>query len=68
MAEIINLRQARKRKTRKIREKTAVQNRAASGRTKAEIKQAQAETRNARHALDGHLRQIDPGSGKDAGS
>uniref|UniRef100_A0A9E7ZYG9 DUF4169 family protein n=1 Tax=Bosea sp. NBC_00436 TaxID=2969620 RepID=A0A9E7ZYG9_9HYPH len=54
MAEIINLRQARKQKTRAEAEKTAEQNRVAFGRTKAERKLTEAERDKAARHIDGH--------------
>ena len=56
MAEIVNLRLARKRKGRAEREASAAANRAASGRTKhertlAEARKAQGEERLAAHRL-----------------
>ena len=51
MAELINLRQARKNRARADKEKTAEQNRARFGRTKAE----KHEERNRRDMLDRHL-------------
>lgn len=54
MAEIINLRQARKQKARAEAEKTAAQNRIAFGRTKAERKLTEAERDKAARYVDGH--------------
>ncbi len=54
MAEIINLRQARKQKARAEAEKTAEQNRIAFGRTKAERKLTEAERDKAARHIDGH--------------
>ena len=54
MAEIINLRQARKQKARVEAEKTAEQNRIAFGRTKAERKLTEAERDKAARHIDGH--------------
>lgn len=54
MAEIINLRQARKQKARAEAEKTAAQNRIAFGRTKAERKLTEAERDKAARHVDGH--------------
>lgn len=54
MAEIINLRQARKQKARAQAEKTAEQNRIAFGRTKAERKLTEAERDKAARHVDGH--------------
>ena len=56
MSEVVNLRQARKRKARDEAERAAAQNRALFGRPKAE-KQAEAQRRALRErALDGHRR------------
>ena len=54
MGEIVNLRQARKQRTRAEKEKTAEGNRLAFGRTKAEKASTQAERDKATRALDGH--------------
>ena len=54
MAEIINLRQARKQKARVEAEKTAEQNRISFGRTKAERKLTGAERDKAARHIDGH--------------
>jgi hypothetical protein len=54
VAEIINLRQARKQKARVEAEKTAEQNRIAFGRTKAERKLTEAERDKAARHIDGH--------------
>ena len=54
MAEIINLRQARKQKARAEAEKTAGQNRISFGRTKAERKLTEAERDKAARHVDGH--------------
>jgi hypothetical protein len=56
MAEIINLRQARKRKERAAKEAKAEANRVAFGRTKGERQQTDAERDLARRRLDGHRR------------
>ncbi len=63
MAEIINLRQARKQKARAEAEKTAEQNRIAFGRTKAERKLTEAERDKAARHIDGHKldRDDEPG-------
>jgi uncharacterized membrane protein YqiK len=56
VSEIVNLRQARKRKARADADKTAAERRAAYGRPKAE-KQAEALRREIEgRALDGHRR------------
>lgn len=54
MAEIINLRQARKQKARAEAGKTAEQNRISFGRTKAERKLTEAERDKAARHIDGH--------------
>ena len=56
MGEIVNLRQFRKQKARAEAEKTAEQNRASFGRTKAEKKLSQAEQDLAKSRLDSHQR------------
>lgn len=56
MAEIINLRQARKQKARAEKEARADQNRIAFGRTKAEKELTKAERTIAQRRLDAHKR------------
>jgi hypothetical protein len=56
MAEIINLRQARKQKARAEKEARADQNRIAFGRTKADKELTKAEREMARRRLDSHKR------------
>jgi len=56
MAEIVNLRLARKRKARKADAERADQNRALHGRTKAEKQRDAAERRKSATFLDGHRR------------
>jgi uncharacterized protein DUF4169 len=56
MAEIINLRQARKQKARAEKEARADENRVAFGRTKAEKSLTQAEQDLAKSRLDQHKR------------
>ena len=56
MAEIINLKQARKRKKRANDEKQAESNRLQFGRTKAERKLTEAQHEQARQKLDAHKR------------
>ncbi len=56
MAEIINLRQARKQKARAEKEARADQNRIAFGRTKAERNLTKAEQELAKSRLDSHKR------------
>ena len=63
MAEIVNLRQARKRRIREEKDRQAAQNRASHGRTRSQ-KSVEALTRDkARAFLDGHRR--DEPSGRD---
>jgi len=59
MAEIINLRQARKNKARAEKEARAEQNRIAFGRTKAEKEMTKAEREMAQRRLDAHRRDDD---------
>ncbi len=59
MAEIVNLRQARKHKARAEKEARADANRIAFGRTKAEKKQTQAEQDLEKSRLDQHKRDND---------
>jgi hypothetical protein len=59
MAEIINLRQARKQKARAEKEARANENRVAFGRTKAEKNLSQAEQDLAKSRLDSHKRDDD---------
>lgn len=56
MADIINLRTARKQKARAEKEVQASQNRVIFGRTKAEKQKAEAEQRLAEKHIDGHKR------------
>ena len=56
MAEIVNLRQARKAKARAGKEADAAANRAKFGRTKAEKQAEAAKAALADKALDGHKR------------
>ena len=56
MAEIVNLRQARKAKARAKAEDAAAANRASFGRTKAEKKLTKVEREAAERKLDGHKR------------
>ena len=56
MAEIVNLRQARKQKARAEKEARATENRVSFGRTKAEKKLSQAEQDLAKSRLDSHQR------------
>ena len=52
MSQVVNLRQARKRKVRAERERQASENRAKFGRTKAEKTRDAAETERERRLLD----------------
>ena len=52
MAEIVNLRQARKRKLRGDKERQAAENRTKFGRTKDERNRVTAEAEHERHRLD----------------
>lgn len=54
MAEIVNLRRARKQRARQEAEQQAQQNRVAFGRTKAERSLTQAERDKAARTLEGH--------------
>jgi hypothetical protein len=56
MAEIVNLRAARKQKTRAGREAEAARNRALHGRTKAEKQRDLAAEEKKRTFLEGHFR------------
>ncbi len=60
MAEIINLRQARKRKARSDKEAKAAENRVTFGRTKEERRLAEAEKDLAVRRLEGHKRDETP--------
>ena len=57
MAELVNLRLARKRRQRAEKERQAEENRARHGRAKAEIKAEAAGRERAAAALDGHRRE-----------
>jgi hypothetical protein len=60
MAEIINLRQARKRKARADKDAKAAENRIAFGRTKVERRSSEAERTLAERRLEGHKRDEKP--------
>lgn len=60
MAEIINLRQARKRKQRAEKEARASENRTAFGRTKAERTLGEAQKDLVDRRLEGHKRDDTP--------
>jgi len=53
MADVINLRLARKQRDRVAAERTAAQNRALHGRTKAQREAERLEAKKSRSALDG---------------
>jgi hypothetical protein len=59
VAEIVNLRRARKQKALAEAETKAASNRLAHGRTKAERNQSKAEKETADRKLDGHKRGDD---------
>jgi hypothetical protein len=56
VADVINLRRARKAKARTEREAKAVENRAKHGRSKQERRSDAAEQHRLEHALEGHRR------------
>jgi hypothetical protein len=56
MTNVINLRQQRKSKARKEKEKTADANRRVHGRTKAEKQKAAKESAISKRNIDGHKR------------
>ena len=56
MSEIINLRQQRKAKARKDKQKTAEQNRRLHGRTKAQKEKEEMDAERAKKHLDAHKR------------
>jgi len=61
MAEIVNLRMARKRKARAEREARAMEKRALHGRSKADKERDRAIVETSRDFVDGHFRrQPDP--------
>lgn len=57
MAEILNLNQARKAKTREKARKTADENAVKFGRTKAQKQREAAQAKKAQTLLDGHKRE-----------
>jgi hypothetical protein len=59
MAEIVNLRRARKQKARAVAETEAAAKRLVHGRTKAERKMTKAEQEAVDRKLDGHKRGSD---------
>ncbi|MGE0502963.1 MAG: DUF4169 family protein [Rhizobiaceae bacterium] len=58
MAEIVNLRQARKRAERALREETAARNRSIHGRTRAGREADRLRTERDAAFLDGHRRDV----------
>lgn len=60
MADVINLRRARKAKAREDAAAKAAENRARFGRTKAQKAQDEDERRRAERKLDGHQRDPEP--------
>lgn len=62
MAQIVNLRTARKRKAKEAAAKDAAANRAAFGQTKAEKLKRKAEDQKAARDLDGKKREDGPGA------
>lgn len=64
MAEIINLRRARKQRARQDAETQAQQNRVSFGRSKAERRLTEAERDKATRALEGHRRPGEDGEPK----
>jgi hypothetical protein len=56
MAEIVNLRRARKAKARQVKDEQAAQNRAVFGRSKAETTLTNAQIALAERQLDAHKR------------
>lgn len=59
MAEVVNLRQARKLKARAAKEQAAEQNRALHGRSKVEKQRDRQVAESAKTFLDGHRRDKD---------
>jgi hypothetical protein len=57
LADIVNLRQHRKQKARAEKERTAEQNRALHGRSKAEKERDRLATEQAVRFIDGHRRE-----------
>jgi predicted nucleic acid-binding protein len=63
MAEIVNLRQARKRKARANKERAAEENRILHGRSKSEKARDAEVARKSRNFLEGHRRERPAGDG-----
>jgi Domain of unknown function (DUF4169) len=59
MAEIVNLRRAKKQRARGEADAKAAENRALHGRAKADEARDEAEAGRAQRALDGHKRDAD---------
>lgn len=57
MAEIVNLRRAKKAKARADADAQAAENRALFGRTKAEKQRTEVEREKAQRAIEGHRRE-----------
>ncbi len=66
MAEIVNLRRARKDRARAAKDARAADNRTRFGRGKAERRKAEAGQARAKATLDGKKLEHDPGSGAPA--
>ena len=60
LGDIINLREARKARARRERERNGTENRGRHGQTKAERQRAALEDERARSRLDGHRRSDRP--------
>ena len=60
MADIVNLRQARKARKRVEQERAAEENRRAFGRTKAERQLQKTERERAARAIEAHRREPEP--------
>ena len=67
MAEIVNLRRARKDQARAAKDARAADNRSRFGRTKAEKRKAEAERFRAETGLDGKKLEDEPGPGAPPG-
>jgi hypothetical protein len=65
MAEIVNLRMARKQRSRANREVEAARNRAAFGRPASERKASKITASNEQNRLDAHLRDAPAKTGRD---
>jgi hypothetical protein len=64
MAEIVNLRQARKQKARADRERVAKENRSLHGRSKAEKTRDADSAKKSQSFLEGHRRERPAGDGE----